>query len=429
MTLHVEAFKRKHVEKLDEAAQTVSSLRIGYVLDDDRVVGKMICRLLKSVGVCSRHFDTPVPFLAAVKTRPPEVALVDLTLGDTDGVEIIRRLASLRFGGSVLLTSGRDEQLLYEVQEIGLAHGLAMLPPLHKPFTASALRQALATAPRRGKRASSAEPQPVMIDLKQALTDNWLELWYQPKIQLRTNWVSGAEALLRVRHPDRGVLAPSSVLPRSDDPDHFALFEFVLGRAAKQWSTLAEQGIRLPLSINVPVSVFQSGDITRLIRKLLPQNEHFPGLLLELTEDEVIRDGDLAREMGTQLKLYNVLLSIDDFGSAAASLSRLQDLPFAELKLDRAFVAGCAADPRRRAICDAAVKLGHDFNAEVCAEGVESVDDLAILHELGFDTAQGYLLGRPMPADQLSDWMRGKAVAAPRAASRTAPKSRLRVVG
>jgi EAL domain-containing protein (putative c-di-GMP-specific phosphodiesterase class I)/FixJ family two-component response regulator len=428
MTLYVEAFKQKYVKKIDEAALTVSNLRIGYVLDDDHVVGKVICTLLKSVGVCSRHFDTAVPFLAAVKTRPPEVALVDLTLGETDGVEVLRKLASLRFAGSVLLTSARDEQLLSEVQEIGLAHGLAMLPPLHKPFTASALGQALATAPRRAKLASMPEPEPVVIDLKQAFTNRWLELWYQPKIQLRTNWIAGAEALLRVRHPDRGVLAPSSVLPRSDDPDHLPLFEFVLGRAVKDWSTLAEQGIGLPLSVNVPVSVLQSGDITRLVRKLLPQNEHFPGLLLELTEDEVIRDSDLAREMGTQLKLYNVLLSIDDFGAAAASLSRLQDLPFAELKLDRAFVKGCAADPRRRAICEAAVKLGHDFNAQVCAEGVESVEDLAVVHELRFDTAQGYLLGKPMPAEKLCGWMQGKAVAAPQAASHAAPKSRLRIV-
>jgi len=147
--------------------------------------------------------------------------------------------------------------------------------------------------------------------------------------------------------------------------------------------------------------VIISPDFIDLIRRISPTDSRFPGLVLEVTEDEVIRDPQWMREIATQLKLYNIEISIDDFGSAYASLSRLNDLPVAEIKIDRSFVSGCSSNQSRRMLCQTVVDLAHGFGASVCAEGVETAEDLRVLIEMGADEAQGFLFAKPMPPEQL----------------------------
>src|SRR5262249_43911331 len=153
------------------------------------------------------------------------------------------------------------------------------------------------------------------------------------------------------------------------------------------------------LSVNIPVSVIQAPGFVNMVRGVLPQDQRFPGLIVEVTEDEIIRDAEWVHETAMQLKLYSVFLSIDDFGSAYASLARLRDMPFIEMKVDRTFVSGCAQNAMNRDLCASVVDLAHRFNASLCAEGVETAEDLRCLIGLGFDTAQGYLFGKAVPRD------------------------------
>ena len=172
-----------------------------------------------------------------------------------------------------------------------------------------------------------------------ALHNKWLELWYQPKIDLKTLTVSGAEGLLRARHPELGIIMPENILPPTGDPSYAPLSAFVVARAAADWKRFADQGLRLKLAVNVPISALISPNFIRLVRQTLSTDPGFPGLIIEVTEDEIIRDPQWTREIATQLKLYNVHISIDDFGSAYASMSRLNELPVSEVKIDRSFVA------------------------------------------------------------------------------------------
>jgi EAL domain-containing protein (putative c-di-GMP-specific phosphodiesterase class I) len=162
------------------------------------------------------------------------------------------------------------------------------------------------------------------------------------------------------------------------------------------WEYFANQGHPLKLAINVPVSVLQSPSFADLVRKSLPKNPNFPGLIVEVTESDALLDPNRIREIAMQLKLHNVGISIDDFGEAHSSLARLRDLPCVELKLDRSFVSGCAKDGAKRSFCTAAIELAHGFGLTVCAEGVEDVEDLRALVELGCHTVQGFLFGRPV---------------------------------
>jgi EAL domain-containing protein (putative c-di-GMP-specific phosphodiesterase class I)/CheY-like chemotaxis protein len=380
--------------------------RLAFVLDDELKFGAVVCKMLDLIGVPSRRFAESLPFLTEVRTDNPDLVILDLALGESDAVEIIRKLEVLKFAGSVLLVSGCERDLLAEIERIGAAHGLRMLPSLQKPFGSGDLEKALrkiadltVPVPHGLKRKSAPRRQPA--DLGLALENNWLELWYQPKINLQSLKVCGAEALVRLRHPGEGVIAPIDFLPPAGDPLYKPLSTFVMTRATSDWLTFANHGFPLKLAVNVPASVLSAPGFVDLLRRAIPRDTKFPGLILEITEDEIIRDPVWVHEIAAQARLHNASISIDDFGSAYASLARLKDLPFSEIKLDHSFVAGCASDPLKRNLCETVADLAHRFEATACAEGVETEDDLQCLVDLAFDTAQGYLFAKPMPPAQL----------------------------
>jgi EAL domain-containing protein (putative c-di-GMP-specific phosphodiesterase class I) len=382
--------------------------RSALILDDDPKVGLVLTKMLGAIGVESRHFVDPLAFLAEARAANPDLMLLDLALGQSDAIDLMRKLEVLKYRGRVLLVSGKDVTILNEAERIGRAHGLWMLPPLQKPVRLADL-QGRVDAPARppaahghaGDKAAARRAASPQADLGEALREKWTEVWYQPKIDLKSMRVTGAEALVRVRHPARGVVAPIDFLPPASDPLYKPLTAFVLRRAISDWLVLAERGFPLKLAVNVPASVLNAPGFVDVLRRMIPQAPNFPGLVLEITEDEIIRDPEWLREIATQVRLYNAAISIDDFGSAYASLSRLKDLPFSELKLDRSFVDGCAADPLKRSLCQTVADLGHRFGASVCAEGVEAESDLRSLIAQSFDTAQGYFFAKPMPAAEL----------------------------
>jgi EAL domain-containing protein (putative c-di-GMP-specific phosphodiesterase class I) len=281
-----------------------------------------------------------------------------------------------------------------------------MVEPLHKPFRLEQLRERLKAVHRD-------VPARFDASLAAALRHHWLELWYQPKIDLRTRLVCGAEALIRLRHPTHGVVPPSNFLPTPGDPLYRPLTDFIVEQALRDWKNFAAHKMTSRLAINVPASVLQRPDFVAHLRRHLPDDPRFPGLIVEITEDEAISDPELAREVAVQLKLYNVHVSIDDFGSGYSSLARLKELPFAEVKLDRSFVTGCAQDKTKRAMCEAVVDLARRFNITSVAEGVETQGDLHVLEDIGYDVAQGYLFARPMVSNEFIDLITSRAVNRP----------------
>jgi EAL domain-containing protein (putative c-di-GMP-specific phosphodiesterase class I)/FixJ family two-component response regulator len=392
------------------ANQTLSGMsqqprsRVAYVLDDEAQIAAFVCSVLRASGFDAQPFATPVALFVESKKALPDLIVLDLALGQSDAVEVIRYLETIKFRGSVLLISGRDAAVLAEIERIGKDRGLGMLPSLQKPFRVSELKNRLTTigSPEGLPAATKANAaREFVVDLQEAEKNGWLELWYQPKIDLKTLSVCGAEALLRARHPKFGIVSPANLLPPAGDPAHHALSRFVVRRAMTDWERFADHNILLKLAVNVPVSVISTSEFIPLVRQMLPVARAFPGLIVEVTEDEVIRDAALIREIATQLKLYNAWISIDDFGAGHSSLARLIDMPCSEVKLDIQFVSNCGSDPLKRAVCASVVDLAHRFGASVCAEGVESAEDLRCLREMGCDTAQGFLFAKPMAPEQL----------------------------
>jgi EAL domain-containing protein (putative c-di-GMP-specific phosphodiesterase class I) len=236
--------------------------------------------------------------------------------------------------------------------------------------------------------------------LSEVLANDWLELWYQPKIELRGQRLAGAEALARARHPKHGLMNPAAFLANAGEADLLALTERVIRTALRDWEDFDYYDMPIPIAVNTPVSALTKLPIADIIRRERPKAAHWPGLVLEVTEDEIIDDVGLANEVAKEINACHCTLSLDDFGAGYSSLSRLTQLPFGELKIDRSYVTNCHADRTNAGLCEVIVELGQRFGLKTVAEGIETVHEYHKLQGLGCDLGQGYLFSKPLAKEQ-----------------------------
>jgi EAL domain-containing protein (putative c-di-GMP-specific phosphodiesterase class I) len=244
------------------------------------------------------------------------------------------------------------------------------------------------------------------IAIAEALRNHWFEIWYQPKIDLRRKCLAGAEALARLRHPELGVLSPGSFVFEVDRDSIVQLAEHALLATLHDWTTFDAAGFNLHLSVNVPVGALLKLPIAQLADDHRPRAEHWPGLIVEVTEDQIVRDIALAKQLAAQLQTCNMAIAIDEFGAGYSSLSSLRDLPFAEIKIDRGFVDGCATDATNAAICQTAIDLAHRLGSAAVAAGADNMADLQALMVMGCDFGQGALTAPAMPKQDFLDLLR-----------------------
>jgi EAL domain-containing protein (putative c-di-GMP-specific phosphodiesterase class I) len=233
--------------------------------------------------------------------------------------------------------------------------------------------------------------------LDEALRETRLELWYQPKIDIKQRCLAGAEALARIRDPEKGVLLPASFLPGVGDDVMARLTEHALLTVLRDWTVFDEAGFNLRLAINVPVHLLDRLPIEQIVTENRPKAEYWPGLIVEVTEDQIVRDIRRSQEIAAKLRVSGISVAIDDFGAGFSSFSSLRELSFAELKLNYSFVKGCAGDPTNAAICQTAIDLAHRFGSAAVAEGIETIADLQAMQIMGCDFGQGHLIAPPMP--------------------------------
>jgi len=246
-------------------------------------------------------------------------------------------------------------------------------------------------------------------ELRRAIEADDLRLHYQPKLALKTRSVVGAEALVRWRHPKRGLVPPDQFVPLAEQGGLIKpLTRWVLGEALRQCAAWRAERDGLSIAVNLSARNLQDPQLLEQITGLLESRQLAPQLLrLELTESAVMTDPLRAVEILAALAASGVGLSIDDFGTGYSSLAYLRKLPVSELKIDKSFVIGIAA----HTLGDAAIvrstnDLGHNLGLSVVAEGVEDEQTLDMLGAMGCDAAQGYFIARPMPAPDFERWLR-----------------------
>ena len=259
--------------------------------------------------------------------------------------------------------------------------------------------------------AASSQTLSLLTELRQAVDQGELRLYLQPKLMLDTGRVGGAEALVRWAHPQRGLVPPMEFIPFAEQTGFIrTLTMWVFEEAARHWLRLQAEGLPLVLSINLSTRDLLDQDLPQKFDALLVKHRvPAEALCLEITESAIMDDPQRALATLNRLSGLGFKLSIDDFGTGYSSLAYLKRLPVDELKIDKSFVLNMESDLDDAKIVRSTIDLAHNMGLTVVAEGVENAKVWDLLRELECDEAQGYHMGKPMPANEFQAWSIGWA--------------------
>lgn len=243
----------------------------------------------------------------------------------------------------------------------------------------------------------------LMGELRQAIYENQLELYYQPKVDLKTSRIIGVEALIRWNHKERGFIPPDEFIPMAESSSLIRpLTYWVIKAAIAQHEKWYEAGVNLTIAINLSMHNLHDADFISELERLLEEtpvpNTSFE---FEITESTIMSDPDYVVKVLEKLGALNVSIAIDDFGTGYSSLSLLKKLPVHTLKVDKSFVMDMATDSDDKAIVQSIIDMSHTLGLNVIAEGVEDGTVTKLLNELGCDYIQGYYISRPLPVAQI----------------------------
>jgi EAL domain-containing protein (putative c-di-GMP-specific phosphodiesterase class I)/CheY-like chemotaxis protein len=360
------------------------------IADSKKHLRAFLTDVLEDLGFATSECAKSDELGAVLEAQLPDLIVLGVSVDGIEAGKILETLVRAEFSGKVLVIGARESILVRAVKQVGEEYGITMLPPLTTPFAAGTLRERVAML-----LPDEPAPRPAVY-VAEALHAGWLELWYQQKIDARTLVRSGAEALVRMRHPTWGVVPPAYFITEEDDPHFLRLSDFVIGRATEDWRYLLQQQSPTDISINLPFSFLRDRQAVRNLCRRMPAHPAFGGLLVEVKSAEVLDNLNLLIDVTKQIRLHNIAVSIGDLGTDWPALMGLGTFPFAELKVSRQFVTGCANDRLKRTVCRHIIELAREYGARVVAEGVETRADFVVANEMGFDLVQGYLFGKPM---------------------------------
>ena len=244
-------------------------------------------------------------------------------------------------------------------------------------------------------------------ELRRAMDETELVLFYQPKVELQSGKVKGVEALARWHHPERGLLSPDEFIPLAERSNLLRpMTLYLIDTALRQANAWRSKGIEISVAVNLSMQNMLDLRLPNDLARLLTSWRLPAGSLeLEITESTIMADHRRATTILSRLSKMGVRLSIDDFGTGYSSLAYLQELPVDAIKIDKSFVMEMHADPGNATIVQSTVDLGHNLGLEVVAEGVETVESYNTLAQLGCDYAQGYFLSKPLSPEKMSIWL------------------------
>src|ERR1051326_3902815 len=371
------------------------------VLDDDEATGRLVRRIALTAGFSVAATTTADEFVSEYHAGLPDVVVLDLQLGDTDGVEQVRGLASHHFSGSLILVSGFDKRVLATATELARTLGLTVAAAVCKPIDIPEFRRVLAEIQVLQEPMSAQR-------VWQAIQSNELVLEYQPIVTRGAKPACKLEALIRWRHPELGVVGPGNFVPVAESEPELinALTDWVICAAVRDHAWLRSTGVAVPIGVNVsPQNLHDLGFPDRVGRLLKQAAMPADQLCFEITETAAFHDATETMDILSHIRLKGIKLAIDDFGIGYSSLKLLRQMPFCAIKIDRSFVTDLSTSRDARAIIQCIVDLADDMELQSIAEGVETETDATMLEDMGVDCLQGFLIARPMPVDQVPIWL------------------------
>lgn len=377
------------------------------VVDDDPISTNIVERLLSNLGidgVTIAHHATIA--LSHLSNEYFEVLICDLNMPGFDGIQLLQQVATLRNPPAVLLASGEDMRVLETAQLYAGSLRLQLLGVIQKPFTQSVVAELLGrflvplvAAPQTSY--SFSEEQ-----LEYGLENQCVWVAHQPQVNLINGCLCGVECLLRWRTSDGRTYTPQQIL---DTAEHCGatdrLFLAILVSALRDQHLLYSSGLDANISVNFSVSNLRDPAIVEQILQAVVSNGSHPSrVTLELTETQIIEQPTPVMHALLRLRLLGFNISIDDYGTGAATLEQLRRLPAGELKIDRSFVQEGVRSDSGRLILSSAVTLGLSLGLQVVAEGVETQAELDLIKDLGCHVGQGYWFSRPLSVEDLALW-------------------------
>ncbi|HEY5932534.1 MAG TPA: EAL domain-containing response regulator [Nitrospira sp.] len=362
------------------------------VVDGKQHIREFLREALEELGFIARECAQASELDEVFDKHLPDLVVLGLSSGSIAAGEMLTVLVAKAFDGKVLLFGPRNSHAVETVRDIGDDLGIVMLPPLVTPFGLKALRSSIVPCLPVG------EPPCPPVDAAEAMREGWLELWYQPKVDTRTQTVREAEGLIRIRHPTWGVVPPAYFVASDGDPQFCGLSEFVIGQAIDDWHYFFSEHDPIELAINLPITFLQDRKSVENLCRQMPDHADFPGMIIEVNGSEAVHNLPLLKDVAGLLRFHNIAISIDDLGAEWPSFVGFDSFPFVELKVDRKFIAGCANDRLKRVVCRQILELADRYGSRTVAEGVETWADFAVVRDMGFDLVQGFLFSKPMTA-------------------------------
>jgi EAL domain-containing protein (putative c-di-GMP-specific phosphodiesterase class I)/ActR/RegA family two-component response regulator len=369
------------------------------VIDDDPAMCDLVVQVAQDRGFETASATRQVEFKRLCHEFRPTFIVMDLTMPDSDGIELLRFLGSGNNKATIILVSGVEKKILSAAKQVGVDLGLNIGGALQKPVEISALEAMISVTPNLREEA-------LIGEFTEALNNDQLTVFYQPKTILTVEShhpIKEVEALVRWQHPERGLLAPAAFLNIVERANLFSAMTIVVAsQAFKQVAVWEKNGLTISVAVNFAPQLLTNlslpDEIAQLAREFGVPAER---VVIEITEAGVMDDPHLAMDILTRFRLKGFRLSLDDFGTGFSSLTHLYHMPFSELKIDQSFVRDICKNDEARIIVGTMIDMARNLNLSVCAEGVDSREVLDFLLTRGCEKAQGYFISKPVSAKEL----------------------------
>ena len=369
------------------------------VVDDDSEVGAFFGQVGEDLGFETKVLLDPNQFAQTVLDFSPTVLLLDLQMPGRDGIELLRELSTLDRRPKVLIASGLDSRVLTTASELGISMGVDVAGAFCKPIALDELEVLLVRLKSQKKVISAAA-------LRQAIDNGNLVVHYLPKATFKGpgRWIiEGAEALVRWEHPEYGLLYPRDFIGIAEESGLITeVTDFVFRASMEQARVWFANGLYMELGVNLSAQFLGDLGFPDRLLTLIRENNLDPSMItIELMETASMQDPAVALDILARLRVKNINLCLDDFGTGQSSLTHLYKMPFSEVKLDNQFTNDMRLREDARALVEGLIYLTHKLKMRACAEGVEDEGTLQLLEQMHCDKVQGHLIGAACRAKDL----------------------------
>ncbi|MDO7597100.1 MAG: EAL domain-containing response regulator [Pseudomonadota bacterium] len=377
------------------------------VVEDDSFQRRLVVNMLRSVGVIeicdAENGRQALELIHVVGAKTVDIAICDMNMPEMDGLEFLRHLGQEKTATSIIILSTLDSKLLASVAKMSLAYGIHLLGVIEKPISVAQLQLLISqytTTDVKSQHVETKVATPVfsLEEILIGVRAKQFEPFFQPKVDLKTGRVSGAEALARWLHPEHGVIAPYAFIDLLEQGKQIDELTFLmLEKAAAASRLLDDKGYTMTISVNLSLTSLSDITLAKKITQVVRDAGVDPAqIILEVTESAAMTDVAPALENLARLRMHGFGLSIDDYGTGYSSMQQLTRVAFSELKIDQSFVKDIATNQALRIIVESSIDMARKLGVKSIAEGVETQEDWDTLKSMGCNMAQGYFIAKPM---------------------------------